>query len=171
MVSGVDLKCDCFHILQCTKLLFACFLPGLGREYAHGHFFLFFKVKYYSNINYCHFVYSEMGSILMLHCSMTFQNKTKIGRMKGFNNHQSGSISTGDAIVIISPYAQTRMNLGKYYPLVEREIASHKIDAAMITAGPNADNTITFQPNWLCNTPAVSDATATVAVVIRSAMP
>ena len=45
MVSGVDLKCDCFHILQCTKLLFVCFLPELGREYAHGLFFTCFQYK------------------------------------------------------------------------------------------------------------------------------
>ena len=60
MVSGVDLKCYCFHILQCTKLLFACFLPELGRECAHGLFFLLINAKIYLEINYSHVLYREM---------------------------------------------------------------------------------------------------------------
>ena len=134
-------------------------------------FFLFINTKSYLKINYFHFVYGKMVRILMLHCSIAFKTKQSLEVRRAFNNYQNGSIKTDHANIILSPYAQTRVNLFKYYPIEGRDIASHKIDAAMITTGPNADNTITSQPNWLCNTPAVSDATATVAVVIRSAMP
>ena len=78
---------------------------------------------------------------------------------------------THHVVIILKPMRKTRLTLVKYYPVVSRDIANHKIDAAIINTGPNADSTIISQPNWLCNTPAVKDATATVAVVIRSAMP
>ena len=46
LVSGVDLNCYKSHILQCTKRKFACFLPRLGREFAHDLFLACMVMKF-----------------------------------------------------------------------------------------------------------------------------
>jgi hypothetical protein len=87
----------------------------------------------------------------MLQSSITFQNQTMFDSSKSIQ-YPSITIKTdrsGNAMLMLvsGSYAQTRLSLVKYYPQVGRDIANHKIDAAMIITGPIADNTITSQPN------------------------